>query len=265
MATQDLVVATGLLSWRFVTSGQKSAIGAMTEFTFDRSTTNTNILAWKSPGQARGVQIAAFISDVTDTMSFTLATQGWPELQLLFALEAATETGTAVSDQKSGQIVSNVLTDPDLIGALPAELIVSIEGYSFENSTWGQDEFTVIASPGSADPSTVVLDNTAGTLTFDASYDGMNANYDILSTEDLEVLGGPNSTAITNVSFAGKVGEANSAIPNGYYVEIPSLTPAGNFSWGAGQGENPITIDFNVITAGNNQSGILLKRLEATP
>ena len=196
----------------------------------------------------------------TQTVTILIPGNGWQDMQLIMGNISAAESGLDEYNFKNNvAIATNIITDAGLAGLAPQDVSVSLENYEPTTDTEGQ-LFTVVASPGSATTTTVVLDNSANTLTFDSSYNNREASYAYRTSTAMETIGGPNSINIRNVRFEGTLRSDNNIYKAGTIVQVPSLTLDGNVSWGFDGEVQVAEVAGTANVVGSNKLGILLRR-----
>ena len=231
-----------------------------TSFEVTKKTDKVDIYAFK-PSGGTGVKqkIAAYQGQQDWSGTMSIGASSFLDLQFLYGQKAKSVSVT-YPDVKSA-IVDNtgVITDTDLTGTTPDDLVVT---WAYYDATAGTPVQLVVAeSPTTASATTCILDATAHTLTFAAQFEGQEIFYAISKTATKRIIGGANPTLITGLEFYGVLNTNGETTAAGYGLYIPSLVLDGNFSIKLTGKADDIQVPFSPVLASGYSEPVVLIEL----
>ncbi|BAS55361.1 hypothetical protein NIES2135_53540 [Leptolyngbya boryana NIES-2135] len=149
------------------------------------------------------------------------------------------------------------ITDTKLVDAEVDDVKVSV----YAGGTWGLPRYLEVVTTGTPTVNQVLLDDTAGTLTFNAGLAGAPIKYSVdeIVASGLESLGIADSPRrLNNLLFRGVL---CSTEPEIVMVEM-DLSPSGGFELPIG-GDPGVTLEYRAVVKGANRSPVRMFRKAA--
>ena len=230
-----------------------------TSFSVSKETQIVDKFAFK-PSGGTGVKqkVASFQGEQNWKGTMSIGVYSFLDLQLLYGQKAKSVSVT-YPDVKSA-IVSNagVITDADLHGVAPEDVVVT---WAYYDATAGTPVQLIVAeSPTTASATTCILNPTGNTLTFAAQFEGQEIFYSINKTATKRVIGAASPTLITGLEFYGVLNTNGSTSAAGYGIYIPELILDGKFSIKLTGKDDEIEVPFSpILAAGYSEPVVLIE------